>query len=70
MYCPAGQEVTAVARTVFAVTMHALVTYWLLLGAVQAVHEVAVFTAAVNVLPAAHAVHTPLVPVAVTLPAA
>ena len=36
MYCPAAQDVTAVATTVLAVTVHALVTTWLPLGAVQA----------------------------------
>ena len=70
MYCPAGQDVTAVARPVLAVTVHALVTYCVLLGAEHAVHEPAVLTADVNVLPAVHALHTPLVPNAPTLPAA
>ena len=58
------------ANTVSAVAVHVLVTYWLPLGAEQAVHELAVLTADVNVLPAVHAVHTPLVPVALALPAA
>lgn len=35
MYSPAGQDVTAVAKPVLTVTLHVLVTYWLLLGAVQ-----------------------------------
>ena len=70
MRSPAAHEVTAVARPVSAVALQALVTYWLLLGAVQAVHELAVFTADVYVLPAAHEVHTPFVPVEEALPAA
>ena len=70
MNCPAAHEVTAEARPVSAVTLQALVTYWLLFGVVQAVQEPAVFDANVNVLPAVHAVHTPSVPMAVVLPAA
>lgn len=70
MDCPAGQDVTAVARTVFAVAVHALVTYWLPLGAEQVVHELALLTASVYVLPAEHALHTPSVPAALELPAA
>ena len=57
------------ANTVLAVTVQALVTYWLLLGAEQAVHVLAEFTADVYVLPAAQALHVPLVPVEVALPA-
>jgi len=39
-------------------------------GAEQVVQEDALLTAAVNVLPAEHALHTPLVPAALELPAA
>jgi hypothetical protein len=35
MYFPAGQDVTAAARPVFAVTVQALVTYCVLLGVAQ-----------------------------------
>ena len=70
MYCPAAHEVTAAARPVSAVAVQALVTYCVLFGAVQAVHELAVLTADMNVLPPVQAVHTPLVPSAVVLPAA
>ena len=52
----------ALARTVSVVTVHALVTYCVALGAEQVVHELAVLTADVNVLPAEHAVHTPSTP--------
>ena len=35
MYCPEGHDVTALAKPVSAVTVHALVTYWLPVGEVQ-----------------------------------
>jgi hypothetical protein len=70
MRSPAAHAVTADARPVSEVTVHALVTYCVLFGAVQAVHELALFAVNVNVLPAVHAVHTPSVPVAAALPAA
>ena len=70
MYCPAGHDVTAVASPVLAVTLHALVTYCVLLGALHAVHDPAVFVADVYVLPAVHAEHTPSTPPpALALPA-
>ena len=69
MYCPAEQDVTAVASVVSAVALHARTTYCVALGAVQAVHELALLVADVYVLPAVHALHTPLVPVALALPA-
>ena len=62
MYCPEAHEVTAVANTVFAVTVQALITYCELLGVEQAVHELALFTTNVYVLPALHALHAPLTP--------
>jgi hypothetical protein len=46
MYLPAEHVVTAVARPVSAVTVHALVTYWLPLGAAH------VATAHVALVPA------------------
>jgi hypothetical protein len=70
MYWPAAQDVTAVARPVSAVTVHALVAYCVPLGAEHAVQEPALLTADVNVLPAVQALHTPLVPTAPALPAA
>ena len=70
MRSPAAHAVTADARPVSEVTVHALVTYCVLFGAVQAVHELALFAVDVNMLPAVHAVHTPSVPVAAASPAA
>ena len=70
MYCPAGHDVTAMARPVLAVTVHVLVTYCVLLGALHAVQDPAVFVADVYVLPAVHAEHTPSTPPpALALPA-
>ena len=61
MYCPAGQEVTAAAKPVSVVALHALVTYCVVFGVVQAVHKL--WLLATNVkLPAAHVPHTPLLP--------
>ena len=51
-----------------AVTVQALVTYCVLLGAVHVVHELAVLLLNVNDTPAVHAVQLPLVPVALVLP--
>ena len=69
-YCPAGQDVTAVAKPVSVVVLQALVTYWLLLGVVQGLHEPAVLVADVKVLPPEQALHTPFVPVARVVPTA
>ena len=52
----------------FAVVVHALVTYCVLLGALHVVHEFAVLLLNVNDTPTVHAVHMPLVPVALALP--
>ena len=65
---PAAQLVTAVAKPVFAVVVHALVTYCVLLGALHVVHEFAVLLLNVNDTPAVHAVHTPFVPWLLALP--
>ena len=52
-----------------AVTVHALVTYCVLLGAVHVVHELAVLLLDENVDPAVHNVQLPLVPRLPELPA-
>ena len=62
MYCPAEQDVTAVASVVSAVALHARTTYCVALGAVQAVHEVA--EALLKFRPAEHATLPPAVPTA------
>ena len=62
--------VTAADKTVFAVTVQALVTYCVLFGEEQGVHEFAVLTTSEYVLPAVQALQVPLVPIEVVLPAA
>ena len=62
MYCPAGQDETAAARPVSAVTVQTLVTYCVLFGAEQGVQEPALFTASVYVLPATQLPQMPLLP--------
>ena len=61
-YCPAGHEVTAAARPVFAVVVQALVTYCVLFGEAQAVHKLALLTVEVKVLPAVQSPQMPLLP--------
>ena len=62
MYCPAGQDVTAVARLVLAVTVQALVTNWVVLGVEQGVQELA--EALLKSVPAEHDSLPPAVPTA------
>ena len=62
---------TAAASVVSAVAMHTLLTYSVLLGSAQVVHDPAVLTVDVKLLPAVHALHTPSTPPpALAVPAA